>query len=65
VLDHLGVVVRGEERLVLTAVRHRQPPHEVGQPHVGGPLLLGVLMQVVVELPGLVADPQVVVGFSD
>ena len=61
VLDHLGVVVGGQERLVLAAVLHRQPAHEVGQPHVRRALLLRVLVQVVVELPGLVADPEVVV----
>ena len=61
VLDHLGVVVGGQERLALAAVGHRQPADEVGQPDVGGPLLLGVLVEVVVELPGLVADPEVVV----
>ena len=61
VLDHLGVVVGGQEALVLAAVGHRQAADEVGQPHVGGPLLLGVLVQVVVELPRLVPDPEVVV----
>ena len=65
VLDHLGVVVGGEHRLVLAAVGHRQPADEVGQPRVGGALLLGVLVQVVVDLPALVGDPQVVVGLAD
>ena len=60
VLDHLGVVVRGQVRLALAAVGHRQPADEVGQPHVGGGLELRVLVQVVVELPRLVADPEVV-----
>ena len=60
VLDHLLVVVAGQERLVVAAVGHRQPADEVGQPRVGRPLLLGVLVEVVVELPGLVADPEVV-----
>jgi hypothetical protein len=45
---------------VLAAVGHRQPADEVGEPDVRGRLLLGVLVQVVVELPGLVADPEVV-----
>ena len=61
VLDHLGVVVGGQERLVLTAVLHRQPADEVRQPDVGRRLQLGVLVQEVVDLPGLVADPEVVV----
>ena len=65
VLDHLGVVVGGEERLVVAAVGHRQPADEVGQPAVGGALLLRVLVQEVVELPRLVADPQVVVLLAD
>ena len=64
VLDHLGVVVGGQEGLAVAAVLHRQPADEVGQPHVGGPLLLRVLVQVVVELPRLVADPQVVVALA-
>ncbi len=59
-LDHLGVVVGGEERLTLTAVLHRQPADEVGQPHVSGALALRVLVQEVVDVPRLVADPQVV-----
>ena len=65
VLDHLGVVVGGQEGLVVAAVLHRQPAHEVGEPDVGGALELRVLVQVVVELPGLVADPEVVLLGSD
>ena len=61
VLDHLGVVVGGQERLVLAAVLERQPADEVGQPDVRGRLQLRVLVQEVVDLPGLVADPEVVV----
>ena len=61
VLDHLGVVVGGQERLVLAAVLHRQPADEVGQPDVRRRLQLRVLVQEVVDLPGLVADPEVVV----
>ena len=51
---------RGEEGFVLAAVGHREPADEVGQPDVGGRLLLGVLVEVVVELPRLVPDPEVV-----
>ena len=65
VLDHLLVVVAGQERLVLAAVRHRQPADEVGEPRVRRPLLLGVFVQVVVELPRLVADPEVVLLVAD
>ena len=50
---------------MLPAVRHREPADEVGQPHVGGLLLLGILVQVVVELPRLVADPEVVLLVAD
>ena len=50
---------------MLAAVLHRQPADEVGQPDVGGLLLLGVLVQVVVELPRLVADPEVVLLVAD
>ena len=65
VLDHLRVVVRGQELLALPAVGHWEPAHEVGQPHVRGLLLLGILVQVVVELPGLVPDPEVVLVVAD
>jgi hypothetical protein len=60
VLDHLCVVVGRQVALMLAPVGHRQPADEVGQPDVGGALLLGIFMQVVVELPGLVPDPEVV-----
>ena len=59
VLDHLGVVVGGQVRLPLTAVGHRHPPDEVGHPDERRPLELGVLVQEVVEVPGLVAQPDV------
>ena len=59
-LDHLRVVVRRDERLAFAAVGHRQPADEVGQPDVRRALLLRVLVEVVVELPRLVADPEVV-----
>ena len=45
---------------VLAAVGHRQPPHEVGHPGEGEPLELGVLVEEVVDVPGLVADDEVV-----
>ena len=50
---------------MLAAVGHRQPADEVGQPDVGGGLQLRVLVQVVVELPRLVADPEVVRVVAD
>ena len=60
VLDHLRVVVGGQAGLVGAALGHRQPADEVGEEAVGRGLELRVLMQVVVELPRLVADPEVV-----
>ena len=58
--DHLGVVVGRQECLPLTALRERQVAHEVGQPRVRRRLELGILVQEVVDLPRLVADPDVV-----
>ena len=60
VLDHLRVVVGGEERFVPSPIGHGQPADKVRQPDVGGAFLLGVLMEVVVQLPGLVTNPEVV-----
>src|SRR4029453_12350500 len=65
VLDHLGVVVGGHEGLAVPPVGHGQPADEVGEPGVGGPLLLGVLVQEVAQLPGLVPDPPVVRLLAD
>jgi hypothetical protein len=65
VLDHLRVVVRREVRLSFAAVRHRQPADEVREPDVRRRLLLGVLVQVVVELPRFVPDPEVVLLLAD
>src|SRR4051794_12312955 len=59
VLDHLRVEVGGQERLPLAALAHRHDAHEVGHPHVGRGLELGVLVQEVVDLPALVGDPDV------
>ncbi len=44
---------------MLAARGHRQVADEVGQPDVGRRLELGVLVQEVIDLPRLVADPQV------
>ena len=65
VLDHLGVVVGGQEGLPLPAVGHRQVADEVGEPHVLAPFQLRVLVPVVVDVPGLVADDQVVAALLD
>ena len=61
-LEHLGVVVGGQGRLGVAAVGHREPADEVGHPREGEPLELGVLVQEVVDVPGLVADDEVVVA---
>ena len=65
VLDHLGVVVGGQERLALAAGRHRQPADEIGHPGERGPLELRVLVEEVVDVPRLVADDEVVLAALD
>ena len=61
VLDHLGVVVGAQLGLARVAVRvDRQEADDVGQERVRRDLALGILVQEVVDLPRLVADPQVV-----
>ena len=65
VLDHLGVVVGRQERLALAAGGHRQPADEVGHPGERRPLELRVLVQEVVDVPGLVADDEVVLAGLD
>ena len=64
-LDHLGVVVRGQVRLAVAAIGHRQPADEVRHPREGRPLELRVLVEVVVDIPSLVADDEVVFAFLD
>ena len=59
-LEHQLVEVGAQERLALAALRQRQPAHEVGQEHERRALVLRVLVQEVVDVPRLVADPQVV-----
>ena len=65
VLDHLGVVVGGQEGLPLAAVGHRKVADEVGEPHVLAPFQLRVLVPVVVDVPGFVADHHVVAPLLD
>ena len=65
VLDHLRVVIRRQCRLFVTTIRHGKPANEVRQPRIRRSLLLGILMEVVIDLPGLVADPQVVRFLAD
>ena len=65
VVDHLGVVVRRDERLAVAAVGEGQVADEVGHPGVGEPLELGVLVEEVVDVPGLVAHDQVVLLAGD
>ena len=64
-LDHLCVVVGGQERLPRSAVWHRQETDEVGEPHVLAALELGVLVPEVVHVPRLVADHDVVEALLD
>jgi hypothetical protein len=60
-LDHLGVVVGCDPGFPLTAGLHREPADEVGHPGERAPLVLGILVEEVVEVPGLVGDDEVVV----
>ena len=63
--DHLGVVVGREERLALAARRHRHEAHEVGEPGEFRLLELGMLVPVMVDVPGLVGDHQIVAAGID
>lgn len=63
--DHLGVVVGSQVGLALATIRHRQVAHEVGEPGVGEALEFGVLVQEVVDVPGLIADHEVVGRVGD
>ena len=65
VFDHLGVVVGGQEGLVLAAVGHGQEADEVGEPDVLAPFQLRVLVPEVVDVPRLVADDHVVQPLLD
>ena len=58
-LDHLGVVIAGQERLAPAARRHRQIADEIAHPDIGRGLQLRVLVQEVIDLPTLVGDPEV------
>ncbi len=63
--DHLGVVVGGQERLVLAARRHRHVADEIGEPGELGLLQLRMLVPVVVDVPGLVGDHEIVAALLD
>ena len=64
-LDHLGIVVGRQERLVLAARRHRNESDEIGEPDQPRPLQLGMLVPVVIDVPGLVGDDEVVAPLLD
>ena len=65
-LDHLEVVVGAELGLARVALGvDRQEADDVGQEGERRDLALGVLVQEVVDLPRLVADPQVVGRLAD
>src|SRR5439155_24176229 len=44
-LDHLGVVIGGEERVTLAQAGHRHPSDDVRQPYIRRGLQLRVLVQ--------------------
>ena len=61
VLDFFRIAVGAEEGLALVALLHRQATDEVGQEDEGLALELRVFVEVVVDLPGLITDDDVVV----
>ena len=63
-LDHLGIVVGRQEGLALAARRHGHEAHEVGEPGEPRLLELGMLVPVMVDVPGFVGDDQVVAARS-
>src|SRR5437870_4449212 len=63
-LDHLCVVVGSQRNVAFAKGRHRQPTNEVRQPDMSSLFQLGVLVQVIVDLPRLIADPEVVFAFA-
>ena len=66
VIDVLRVLLPRAPRLARVVLVHRHEADEVGEEHVRRGFELGVLVQVVVEVPALVADPQIVVAaFGD
>ena len=64
-LDHLGVVVGRQRGLGAPPSGIGSQPDEVGHPREREPLQLRVLVQEVVDVPGLVADHEVVVLVLD
>ncbi len=64
-LDHLRIVVGGQKRLMRAARRHRHVADEVGEPGELRALQLGMLVPVVVDVPGLVGDHEIVAALVD
>ena len=60
-LDVVGIAVGAQRSLALVAWLHRKAADEVGEENIGLALELRVLVIVVVHVPGLVADHDVVV----
>jgi len=65
VFDHLDIVVSGQKGLVRAAFGHGQEAHEVGEPGELRLLELGMLVPVMVDLPGLVGDDEIVAALFD
>src|SRR5580658_9419337 len=61
VFDHLGIVVRSNSRLVLSTVRHRNPPDKIRHPRKRSLLLAWVFVQVMIDVPRLVTNDEIVV----
>jgi len=64
-LDHLRIIVRRQKRLMLAAGWHRDVTDKVGQPGKLRLLQFGVLMPVMVDVPGLVRDHEVIGALLD
>ena len=60
VFDHLGVVVGGQERLARAARRHWNVADEVREPRQFRIFQLRMLVPVVIDVPGLVSDDEVI-----
>ena len=63
--DHLGIVVGREEGLVRAIGGHRHVADEVGEPGELGLLELGMLVPVMVDVPGLVSDDEIIAALLD
>src|ERR1700733_7050080 len=64
-LDHLGIVITGQEGLALAARRHRQKADEIGEPGQRSFLQFRMFMPEMIDVPGFVSDDEIVVAVLD